>query len=143
VIFKIFRHLQLKDLLKNKYSIESQMDYVEKSMKGLGYSITHEAIFKYYLAFLERNEQDQKARSSSSDSNRKKRRHKVEEIEDEEEFASSLRKFTIPELAEQKMQQLNEAEEEGEIKDESRDSSSRKKKGKSKKKKRSSSSDSD
>jgi transposase len=52
VIFKIFRHLQLKDLLKNKYSIESQMDYVEKSMKGLGFAITHEAIFKYYLAFL-------------------------------------------------------------------------------------------
>lgn len=55
IIFKIFKHLQLKDLLKNKYSIESQMEYVEKSMKGLGYGITHEAIFKYYLAFLERN----------------------------------------------------------------------------------------
>ncbi len=78
--------MQLKDLLKNKYSIESQMEYVEKSMKGLGYTTTHEAIFKYYLAFLERNEQEQKgrSRSSSSDSNKKKRKHKVEEIEDEE-----------------------------------------------------------
>jgi hypothetical protein len=53
-------------------------------MKGLGYAITHEAIFKYYLAFLERNESEQKgrSRSSSSDSPRKagKRKHKIEEI---------------------------------------------------------------
>lgn len=85
IIFKIFKHLQLKDLLKNKYSIENQMEYVEKSMKGLGYNITHEAIFKYYLAFLERNEQEQKGRSrskssNSSDSGKKntKKRHKIE-----------------------------------------------------------------
>ena len=52
MIFKVFKQLQSKDLLKNKYSIESQMEYVEKNMKGLGYNITHEAIFKYYLAFL-------------------------------------------------------------------------------------------
>lgn len=51
-------------------------------MKGLGYTITHEAIFKYYLAFLERNEQEQKgrSRSSSSESGKKKRKHKIEEI---------------------------------------------------------------
>lgn len=52
MIFKVFKQLQSKDLLKNKYSIESQMEYVEKNMKGLGYTITHQAIFKYYLAFL-------------------------------------------------------------------------------------------
>lgn len=83
-------------------------------MKGLGYAITHEAIFKYYLAFLERNESQQKgrSRSSSSDSPRKagKRKHKIEEIEDEQEFASSLRKFTIPELTERRQEQMNEIE---------------------------------
>lgn len=44
-----------------------------------------------------------------------RKKHKIEEIEDEE--ASSLRKFTVPELTELKKQQMNDAEEEGEIKD--------------------------
>lgn len=52
VIFKIFEHLQVKGELKNKYSIENCMDYIERNMKEYGYSVTSEAIFKYYLAFL-------------------------------------------------------------------------------------------
>ena len=53
VIFKIFEHLQMKGELKNKYGIESYMEYIERNMKECGYSITSEAIFKYYLAFLD------------------------------------------------------------------------------------------
>jgi hypothetical protein len=33
------------------------MDYIEKNMKSSGYSISSEAIFKYYLAYLESLEQ--------------------------------------------------------------------------------------
>lgn len=90
VIFKIFEHLQVKGELKNKYSIESQMDYIEKSMKGSGYSITPEAIFKYYLAFLESLEQgNSRKRSKSNDSNssddcrRHKKKHRREDNDDE------------------------------------------------------------
>jgi hypothetical protein len=63
------------------------MDEVERCMKEQNYAITHEAIFKYYLAFLESCEQPQnndRSRSShSSESVKKhKRRHKVEEVVD-------------------------------------------------------------
>jgi hypothetical protein len=111
VIFKIFEHLQDKGELKNKYSIEGQMDYVEKNMKSCGHSITPEAIFKYYLAFLESNEQEHSRRrsrsksSSSEDGKRHKKKLKVEEI-DEQNGTSSVRKFTIPELTELKKQQM-------------------------------------
>ncbi len=57
VIFKIFDHLQTKGELKNKYSIENQMEYIEKNMKSCGFTVTPETIFKYYLAFLESIEQ--------------------------------------------------------------------------------------
>lgn len=73
------------------------------------------------MAYLESNEQDsnrkkERSKSSSSEVEKKHRKkHKIEEIEDEE--ASSLRKFTVPELTELKKQQMNDAEEEGEIKD--------------------------
>ena len=85
-IFKIFRGLQEKDLLRNKYGIEGQMDHVQRSMKGQGYTVTHEAIFKYYLAFLERSDEEHRGRadskSSHSSSSRKhsKHRHKIEEV---------------------------------------------------------------
>lgn len=59
----------------------------------------------------------------------------MEEIVDEDGFASTLRKFSIPELNELKKQQMNEAEEEGEIKDEGEgEEEGSKKKSKSKKK---------
>ena len=60
--------MQVKGLLKNKYSIEGQMDYVEKSMRDSGYTVTSEAIFKYYLAFLESVEEQSRRRSRSEDS---------------------------------------------------------------------------
>ena len=94
------------------------MDFVEKNMKGLGYVVTHEAIFKYYLAFLERDEEEHRDRveskssRSSSEAKGKKPKHKVEEVQEENEFAS-LRKFKIPEL-----KPVVEGEEEGEIKSE-------------------------
>lgn len=90
------------------------MDYIEKSMKSCGITVTPETIFKYYLAFLEsiEHEQARKRSRSKSDSSyegkRHKKKHKIEEIEDEEDFVSSLRKFTIPELNELKRQQMNE-----------------------------------
>ena len=40
VIFKIFEQLQTKGELKNKYSIENQMDFIERSMKGSGFNVT-------------------------------------------------------------------------------------------------------
>jgi len=52
IIFKIFKGLQQNDVLKTKYSIENQMDHIERQMKNLGYLVSHENIFKYYLAFL-------------------------------------------------------------------------------------------
>jgi hypothetical protein len=68
VIFKIFDSLQVKGELKNKYSIESQMELIEKSMKGSGFTVTPESIFKYYLAFLESIEDSSKKRSRSKSS---------------------------------------------------------------------------
>ena len=104
VIFKIFEHLQVKGELKNKYSIENYMDYIERNMKESGYSVTSEAIFKYYLAFLENSEQEQhrkrsKTPQSSSQEKRNKKSKKMSELEDE--VGSSLRKFTIPQLNKQ------------------------------------------
>ena len=42
------------------------MDYIERNMKDCGYSITSEAIFKYYLAFLENSEQEHHRKRSKS-----------------------------------------------------------------------------
>lgn len=66
------------------------MDHVHRSMKNQGYTVTHETIFKYYLAFLERTEEDHKARpesksskSSSSPKKKGKARSRIEEVPEE------------------------------------------------------------
>lgn len=61
------------------------MDYVEKSMKDCGFTVTPETIFKYYLAFLESIEQEHHKRSkshrssgSSDDGKRHRKKPKIE-----------------------------------------------------------------
>lgn len=62
------------------------MEFIEKNMKDYGYPITSEAIFKYYLAFLESSEQEQhrkrsKSGESSSDEKKHKQKNKISEME--------------------------------------------------------------
>ena len=61
------------------------MEYIEKNMKTCGATVTPETIFKYYLAFLERSEQEHsrkrsksnKSSVSSDDHKKHKRKHKI------------------------------------------------------------------
>lgn len=110
--------MQQSDLLKTKYSIENQMQLIENQMKAYAFTVSHETIFKYYLAFLDRNDQKETSdkkdqdrsrlrlrRSTSSDSDQKQRRHNHGETYLEDEC---LRKFVIPELSQMHIEHQND-----------------------------------